>query len=140
MGSGGGGGSRRKSQSQSVQHATPKKTSPKPGTGVGGAGGGDVDVVDPCDLYIDVDLESVQPNGLQASKVDDGLDIQLETRGAVRAAVCVRRDGTVVGSLVGFAGLTQLLACVARGHKYTVKITKLTRTSCHVQGGRSSKP
>lgn len=107
---------------------------------VGGGSGGDLPADDPCDLIIDVDLDSLQLPQLQAVRTGELLRVELQVSGRAQAAVCVRRDGSVVGSLSGFQGLTRLLRCLAQGHAYQVAITSLSRTSCHVRGGRASLP
>lgn len=130
-GGGGGGGSRRSSRSsgslRSIEGAP------------GGSGGGRSNR-DACDLIIDVDLDALQLAELQACRVGETLTIVVQVRGRAQAAVCVRQNGNVVGSLSAFQGLTQLLSCLGQGHGYQVTITQLSRTACHVNGGRVTRP
>jgi hypothetical protein len=90
---------------------------------------------DPCELVIDIDLEGVRAEPLAALSLGQTLSVELRSERGFRAAVCVAPDGRPIGALAAFPGLTGLLNCLERGHRYAVTITALGSSSCHVTGG-----
>jgi hypothetical protein len=101
-----------------------------------GAEIGDSADPDPCNLTIGVDLEGVRADSLHELVAGNRLRVRLDRAGSLRSAVCVRENGVVVGSLSSFRNVTQLLNCLERGVEYEVTISRVTKSSCHVQGGR----
>ena len=91
---------------------------------------------DPCNLTIDVDLEGVRVDSLHGLVFGNKLRVRLDRSGSLRSAVGVRKNGVVVGSLSSFRNVAQLLNCLERGVEYEVIISRITKSSCHVQGGR----
>lgn len=116
----------------------PTKPGGKPrggGDPAGGAakGGGP----DPCDLFIDTDLESVRAAALSDMSQGDQLTVDLDLSSPpFIAVVCRKADGTVVGSLAGIVSLSQLRTCLGNGIRYTVTVTSVGIGTCHVVGGR----
>lgn len=120
----------------------PKKASgeyaPISGKRVGAEMGGGVIVpADPCDIPIDIDLESVRAAGLRGLLVGAVLSVGLEQVGTYKSAICKRTDGVIVGALSSFTGLTQLISCLDKGVSYVVEVTHVGTGSCHVRGGRA---
>lgn len=93
---------------------------------------------DDCDLVFDLDLTALRP-ALQQVAIGEVLDVDLITEQALEAVVCKRRPGgAVVGSLAAFQGLTVLIDCIRRNHRYVAKITGLGRSACRVHVTRAS--
>ena len=87
---------------------------------------------DDCNLVFDVDLTSLRP-AVRDVTLGETLDVELATEQDFDAVVCKRRaDGAIVGSLAAFQGLSDLVGCMKRGHRYTAVIVKLGRTACRV--------
>jgi hypothetical protein len=93
---------------------------------------------DLCDLIIDVDLEGVRAEALRGLLPGEELRVRLDRAGALMSAVCVRKDGVIVGSLSSFRNITQLLNCLERGVEYVAIVSRATKGSCHVQGRRAA--
>jgi hypothetical protein len=130
MSGNGGGGKRRGGTGR--PDPVPSKPKPAKGGGAGGGGGGS----SPCDISIDVDLEGVRPGALAGLEIGSVLTVILQPTAAFPVVMCVRPDGTVVGSLAGFRFLAQLIECLEQGVAYQVEITAMSGGNCHVQGGR----
>lgn len=125
------------SKQPTKKRSTNRSTRKDPSLPLNGEVGGNTDQYkDQCDLEIDVDLEGVRAEGLSGLAVGDELDVRLEPVGAFKSAVCVRKDGQVVGALSSFLNLSQLLSCLEKGIKYAVTVTHIGAGSCHVTGER----
>jgi len=89
-------------------------------------------VGDDCNLVFDVDLTSLRP-AVRDVTLGEMLDVDLAAEQDFDAVVCKRRaDGAIVGSLAAFQGLSDLVGCMKRGHRYSAVIVKLGRTACRV--------
>lgn len=117
---------------------TGRRGKSKPGhepTGGGGTPKGGES--DPCDLFIDTDLEGVRAAALAGLSKGDQLTVALDlSTPPFTAVVCKKADGTVVGSLAGIVSLSQLRTCLRNGVLYTVTVTSVGTGNCHVVGGR----
>lgn len=116
---------------------TGRRGKSKPGhepTGGGGTPKGGES--DPCDLFIDTDLESIRAAALPGISQGDQLTVGLDLSSPpFIAVVCKKADGTVVGSLAGIVSLSQLRTCLGNGIRYTVTVTSVGIGTCHVVGG-----
>lgn len=110
---------------------------PFSGTSIGAEmGGGVIGADDPCNIKIEIDLESVRAEGLRGLLVGTSLKVDLEQSTTLKSAVCKRPDGVVVGALSSFTGLTQLINCLEKGIPYALEVIRIGTGSCRVRGGR----
>lgn len=100
---------------------------PKP-AGIGRIRGGS----DVCDVAFTVDLIGVRRAATDGVKQGDALGVGLEAGASGTAAICRTADGTVVGGLAAFEGLSTLLRCLAMGARYRAMVERVGATHCTV--------
>jgi hypothetical protein len=111
MGSGGG-----SSRSSSSRRNRPQGDAPA---------GGDLT----CDLSFEVELSSINVDTLASCKVGDLLTVGIHEK----SVICRKRDGTIIGSIIGVEELQSLISCIILGKTYEATILDLTEFSCEVR-------
>ena|SRR5689334_18100497 len=128
--SGGGGGS--SSRRKSVERIRSGGTKASGQRGPGGR-----EAPDPCDIALEADLASVKKDVLSRVTVGDSLEVAIVAAGAYQSVVCrVPGIGEILGSLAAVPKLTDLISCIAQGHKYSAIVRKIERGRCLVAIGR----
>lgn len=136
-GSSGGGGGSSAPKKKWRPTATPvKKTSKSAsseGGALGGGGGGGV-AKDPCNISVEVTLNSVDQAVLSKSKVGDSVTIDLLQP---PKRVVAKKDKKNLGSITSGVML-QLIECLEDGAEYAGKITYIMGGVCKIKIERSA--
>lgn len=89
-----------------------------------GAGDGQLNVVS--------DLVGVQRSAVRTLEIGNELNVRIIERDGFAAVVCETSAGSVVGSLAGVPGLSQLIGSIKSGKSYVAIVEEVSPTHCVV--------